>query len=41
MELIQFGLDFLGNPLEVLTQIIRDYGIYIYLFLRPNRIIYH
>ena len=33
MELIQFGLDFLGNPLLVITQIIRDYGIYIYLFL--------
>ena len=33
MELLQFILDFLGNPLLVLTEIIRDYGIYIYLFL--------
>ena len=33
MELIQFVLDFLGNPLDVITQIIRDYGVYIYLFL--------
>ena len=33
MELLQFILYFLGNPLLVLTEIIRDYGIYIYLFL--------
>lgn len=33
MEFIQFLLDFLGDPLRVLTEIIRDYGIYIYLFL--------
>ncbi len=33
MELLQFILDFLGNPLLVLTEMIRDYGIYIYLFL--------
>lgn len=33
MEIIQFLLDFLGDPLTVLTEIIRDYGIYIYLFL--------
>lgn len=33
MELLQFILDFLGNPLLVLTEIIRNYGIYIYLFL--------
>ena len=33
MELLQFILDFLGNPLLVLTEIIRDYGIYIYLLL--------
>jgi membrane-associated protein len=33
MELLQFILDFLGNHLLVLTEIIRDYGIYIYLFL--------
>jgi membrane-associated protein len=28
-----FFLEFLGNPLLVLTGIIRDYGVYIYLFL--------
>lgn len=33
MEIIQFLLDFLGDPLTTLTGIIRDYGIYIYLFL--------
>lgn len=33
MDLIHYFLEFLGNPLLVLTQIIRDYGVYIYLFL--------
>ncbi len=33
MEIIHFILEFLGDPLKVLTEIIRDYGIYIYLFL--------
>lgn len=33
MDLIHYFLEFLGNPLIVLTEIIRDYGIYIYLFL--------
>lgn len=33
MEIFQFLLDFLGDPLKILTEIIRDYGVYIYLFL--------
>mgnify|MGYP003614316420 CR=1 FL=1 len=33
MDLIHYFLEFLGNPLLVLTEIIRDYGVYIYLFL--------
>lgn len=33
MDLIHYFLEFLGNPLVVLTQIIKDYGVYIYLFL--------
>ncbi len=33
MEIIHFILEFLGDPLKVLTEIIRDYGVYIYLFL--------
>lgn len=33
MDLIHYFLEFLGNPLAVLTQIIRDYGVFIYLFL--------
>lgn len=33
MELVHFILEFLGDPLKILTEIIRDYGIYIYLFL--------
>ena len=33
MDLIHYFLEFLGNPLLVLTEIIRDYGLYIYLFL--------
>ena len=33
MDLIHFFLEFLGDPLTTLTGIIRDYGVYIYLFL--------
>ncbi|MGC4128371.1 MAG: VTT domain-containing protein [Bergeyella sp.] len=33
MELIHFILNFLGDPLTVIAEIIRDYGIFIYLFL--------
>ena len=33
MDLIHYFLEFLGNPLLILTEIIRDYGVYIYLFL--------
>jgi membrane-associated protein len=33
MDLIHFFLEFLDDPLTTLTGIIRDYGVYIYLFL--------
>lgn len=33
MELIHYFLEFLGNPLVVLSEIIKNYGLYIYLFL--------
>ncbi len=33
MDIIHFLLQFLGDPLTTLTQIIKDYGLFIYVFL--------
>lgn len=33
IELIEYGLEFLENPLPILARVIQNYGIYVYLFL--------